>query len=40
MASKGVHMVHLQGTHTMTVTNPKTKKPVTDKGKNLTVYTK
>jgi ketosteroid isomerase-like protein len=24
----------------MTVTNPKTKKPMTDKGKYLTVYTK
>jgi uncharacterized protein (TIGR02246 family) len=40
MASKGGDMVYLQGTYTMTVTNPKTKKPMTDKGKYLTVYTK
>ena len=40
MASKGGDMVYLQGTYTMTVTNPKTKKPVTDKGKYLMVYTK
>jgi uncharacterized protein (TIGR02246 family) len=40
MASKGGDMVYSQGTYTMTVTNPKTKKPVTDKGKYLTVYTK
>jgi uncharacterized protein (TIGR02246 family) len=40
MASKGGDMVYLQGTYTMTMTNPKTKKPMTDKGKYLTVYTK
>ncbi len=40
MASKGGDMVYSQGTYTMTMTNPKTKKPVTDHGKYLTVYTK
>jgi uncharacterized protein (TIGR02246 family) len=40
MASKGGDMVFSQGTYTMTMTNPKTKKPMTDKGKYLTVYTK
>jgi uncharacterized protein (TIGR02246 family) len=40
MASKGGDMAYSQGTYTMTVTNPKTKKPITDKGKYLTVYTK
>jgi len=40
MASKGGDMVYSQGTYTMTVTDPKTKKPMTDKGKYLTVYTK
>jgi uncharacterized protein (TIGR02246 family) len=40
VASKGGDMVFTQGTYTMTTTNPKTKKPVTDKGKYLTVYTK
>jgi len=40
MASKGGDMVYSQGTYTMTMTNPKTKKPVTDKGKYLTIYTK
>jgi uncharacterized protein (TIGR02246 family) len=40
MASKGGDMVYSQGTYTMTMTNPKTKKPLTDKGKYLTVYTK
>jgi uncharacterized protein (TIGR02246 family) len=40
MASKGGDMVYSQGTYTMTMTNPKTKKPMTDKGKFLTVYTK
>lgn len=40
MASKGGDMVYSQGTYTMTMTNPKTKKPMTDKGKYLTVYTK
>lgn len=40
MASKGGDMVYTQGTYTMTMTDPKTKKPMTDKGKFLTVYTK
>jgi ketosteroid isomerase-like protein len=40
MASKSGDMVYSQGTYTMTATNPKTKKPVTDHGKYLTVYTK
>jgi ketosteroid isomerase-like protein len=40
MASKGGDMVYSQGTYTMTMTNPKTKEPITDKGKYLTVYTK
>jgi uncharacterized protein (TIGR02246 family) len=40
MASKGGDMAYSQGTYTMTMTNPKTKKPMTDKGKYLTVYTK
>jgi ketosteroid isomerase-like protein len=40
MASKGGDMAYSQGTYTMTVTNPKTKKPMTHKGKYLTVYTK
>ena len=40
VASKGGDMVYSQGTYTMTITNPKTKKPMTDKGKFLTVYMK
>jgi len=40
MASKGGDMVYSQGTYTMTMTDPKTKKTMTDKGKYLTVYTK
>ena len=40
MASKGGDMVFSQGTYTLTMTNPKTKKPMTDEGKYLTVYTK
>lgn len=40
MASKGGDMVYSQGTYSMTMTDPKTKKPMTDKGKFLTVYTK
>jgi uncharacterized protein (TIGR02246 family) len=40
MASKGGDMVYTQGTYTMTMSDPKTKKPVTDKGKFLTVYAK
>lgn len=40
VASKGGDMVYSQGTYTMTMTDPKTKKPATDKGKYLTVYMK
>jgi uncharacterized protein (TIGR02246 family) len=40
VASKGGDMVYTQGTYTMTSSNPKTKKPVTDKGKFLTIYMK
>jgi len=40
MASKGGDMVFSQGTYSMTMTNPKTKKPMTDTGKYLTIYTK
>ena len=40
MASKGGDMVYSQGTYTMTMTNPKTKKVMTDKGKYLTIYSK
>jgi len=40
VASKGGDMVYSQGTYTLTMTNPKTKKPVTDKGKYLTIYMK
>jgi uncharacterized protein (TIGR02246 family) len=40
VASKGGDMVYTQGTYTMTATNPKTKKPMTDKGKFMTVYMK
>ncbi len=40
MASKSGDMVYSQGTYSMTMTDPKTKKPMTDKGKFLTVYTK
>ena len=40
VASKGGDMVYTQGTYTMTMTNPKTKKPMTDKGKYLTIYGK
>jgi uncharacterized protein (TIGR02246 family) len=39
-ASKGGDLVWTVGTYTMTVSDPKTKKPVTDKGKYLTVYKK
>jgi ketosteroid isomerase-like protein len=31
---------YAQGTYTMTTTDPKTKKPVTDKGKYLVAYKK
>ena len=40
VASKGGDMVYSQGTYSMTMTDPKTKKPVTDKGKYLTIYAK
>jgi len=40
VASKGGDMVYSYGTYSLTLTNPKTKKPVTDKGKYLTVYMK
>ncbi|HXB67186.1 MAG TPA: SgcJ/EcaC family oxidoreductase [Candidatus Acidoferrales bacterium] len=39
-ASKGGDMVSSIGTYTMTVSDPKTKKPLTDKGKYLTVFKK
>jgi uncharacterized protein (TIGR02246 family) len=39
-ASKGGDMVYSQGTYTSSMTNPKTKKPVTEKGKYLTVFRK
>jgi uncharacterized protein (TIGR02246 family) len=39
-ASKGGDMVWSVGTYTMTASDPKTKKPVTDKGKYLTVFKK
>ena len=40
VASRGGDMVYSEGTYSWTMTNPKTKKPVTDKGKYLTVYMK
>jgi len=40
VASKGGDMIYSWGTYTMTMTNPKTKKPMTDHGKFLTVYMK
>lgn len=40
VASKGGDMAYSQGTYSMTMTDPKTKKPVTDKGKFMTVYAK
>ena len=40
VASKGGDMVYSQGTYSMTMTDPKTKKPITDKGKYLTIYAK
>jgi len=39
-ASKGGDMVYTQGTYSATMTDPKTKKPMTDKGKYLTIYRK
>jgi ketosteroid isomerase-like protein len=38
--SKGGDVVWSVGTYSMTVTDPKTRKPVTDKGKYLTVFKK
>jgi len=40
MASKGGDMVYSQGTYVLTMTDPKTKMPKTDKGKYLTVFVK
>ena len=40
VASKGGDMVYSQGAYSMTMTDPKTKKPMTDKGKFVTVYAK
>ena len=40
MASKGGDLVYSLGTYTMTMTNPKTKKPMTETGKYLTVFAK
>ena len=39
-AAKGGDMVYSQGTYTMTMSDPKTKKPMNDKGKYLTIYMK
>ncbi|MBS1858855.1 MAG: nuclear transport factor 2 family protein [Acidobacteria bacterium] len=39
-ASKGGDMVYVIGTYSMTMSDEKTKQPVTDKGKYLTVYMK
>jgi uncharacterized protein (TIGR02246 family) len=38
--SKSGDMAYIQGAYTLTMTNPKTKKPVTEKGKYATVYKK
>ena len=38
--AKSADLGYTQGAYTMTVTDPKTKKPVTDKGKYLTTYKK
>ena len=40
VASKGGDLVYSVGSYNMTVSDEKTKKPVTDKGKYLTVYKK
>ena len=40
VAAKGGDMVYSYGTYALTMSNPKTKKPMTDKGKYLTVYMK
>ena len=39
-ASKGGDLVYTVGTYTLTMSDPKNKKPVTDKGKYMTVYKK
>ena len=39
-ASKGGDLVYTVGTYSMTVSNPKDKTPMTDKGKYVTVYKK
>lgn len=39
-ASKGGDLAYSHGTYTMTMTDTKTKKPVTEKGKYVTVYRK
>jgi uncharacterized protein (TIGR02246 family) len=39
-ASKGGDLVYTVGTYTLTMSGPKDKKPVTDKGKYMTVYKK
>jgi uncharacterized protein (TIGR02246 family) len=38
--AKSADIAYSQGTYTMTSTNPKTKKPATDKGKYVTVFKK
>jgi uncharacterized protein (TIGR02246 family) len=38
--AKSADLGYTQGTYTLTITDPKTKKPVTDKGKYLTTYKK
>ena len=38
--SKGGDLAYTQGTYTLTQTNPKTKKAVTERGKYVTVYRK
>jgi ketosteroid isomerase-like protein len=38
--SKGGDLAYSHGTYSMTTTDPKTKKPVTEKGKYVTVYRK
>jgi uncharacterized protein (TIGR02246 family) len=40
VTSKAGDLAYSQGTYTITLTNSKTKKPMTDKGKYLTVYKK
>jgi uncharacterized protein (TIGR02246 family) len=40
VTSKGSDIAYTQGTYSMTMTNPKTKKPETETGKYLTVYKK